>query len=283
MISAPDSPTYERVRQMENLAPRIAGAKALRGHGADRESRHPDRHQHDVNPRSAAERDADPARPAPEGCNRREPGSRHALQGGPRRRFVIAGGLTLADQQRDYFFGVLRDRFPDLLPFYERMYPHPTASYGGIRSGDPHLMGRRIRNLCRQYGISDRMPRPIIPGDKRALNKRIVEALANQCYWLELDTPAAPASGAGNAPGQRVWAYRRAAWAIEDLEQDVGLIYRTMGRKGLEGIENVGPRLAEVVEGLISELSALPKQAPDAPQMFLQRRAPLPSGGSERF
>ncbi|MBN1813969.1 MAG: hypothetical protein JXA14_19185 [Anaerolineae bacterium] len=36
MISAPESPTYERVRQMENLAPRIARAKALCGHGADR-------------------------------------------------------------------------------------------------------------------------------------------------------------------------------------------------------------------------------------------------------
>ena len=153
-------------------------------------------------------------------------------------RFVIAGGLTLADRQRDYFFDVLRDRFPDLLPLYERMYPHPSTTYGGIRTGDPHVIGRRIRDLCRQYGISDRMPRPIIPGDKRALNKRIVEALANQCYWLELD----------NAPSQRVWAYRKAAWAIEDLDVDVGLLYRQMGplREGLESVENVGPRLAAV-------------------------------------
>jgi hypothetical protein len=122
------------------------------------------------------------------------------------------------------------------------------SPYGPVRSGDPQAIGHRIRDLCRQYGISDRMPRPIIPGDKRALTKRIVEALANQCYWLELD----------NAPGRRVWAYRKAAWAIEDLRQDVGLIYRQMGRKGLEGIENVGPRLAEVIEGLISELSVFP-------------------------
>jgi hypothetical protein len=52
-----------------------------------------------------------------------------------------------------------------------------------------------------------------------------------------------------------VWAYRQAAWAIEALrvEQDVGLIYRAMGKKGLEGIENVGPRLAEVVEDLIGK------------------------------
>jgi len=65
-----------------------------------------------------------------------------------------------------------------------------------------------------------------------------VEALANQCYCLELD----------NAPGRRIWVCRKAAWAIEDLEQDVGLLYRQMGKKGLESIEKVGPRMAEVIE-----------------------------------
>ena len=162
-------------------------------------------------------------------------------------------GLAGARSLEIHFFGVLRDRFPDLLPLYERIYPHPAASYGGVRSGGPHATGRRIRDLCCQYGISDRMPRPIIPGDKRALNKRIVRVLARngQCYWMELD----------NAVGQRVWAYRKAAWAIEDLPalpvrpggQDVGLIYRQMGRKGLEGVENVGPRLAGVIEDLLKD------------------------------
>ena len=40
-----------------------------------------------------------------------------------------------------------------------------------------------------------------------------------------------------NAAGQRVWAYRKAAWAIEELpalligprEQDVGLVYWQIG------------------------------------------------------
>jgi hypothetical protein len=162
-------------------------------------------------------------------------------------QFVLAGGLTLADLQRDFFFRVLRARFPDLLPLYERLYP--AGSYGAVRGGDPHATGRRIRELCCRYGISDRMPRPIIPGDKRALNKRIVEALANECYGMEL----------ANAPGQRVCAYRKAAWAIEDTEQDLGLIYRRMGRKGLESIENVGPRMAEVIEALLAELSVSPE------------------------
>ena len=93
--------------------------------------------------------------------------------------------------------------------------------------------------------MADRMPRPIIPGDKRALNKWVVESLANGVYDMELRGEAK----------QRVWAYRKAAWAIEDTEQDVGLIYRAMGRKGLERIENVVPRMAEVIEELIRDLS----------------------------
>jgi hypothetical protein len=46
-----------------------------------------------------------------------------------------------------------------------------------------------------------------------------------------------------NGPGQHIWAYRKAAWAIEDTQQDLGLIYRAMGRKGLESIENIGPAI----------------------------------------
>jgi hypothetical protein len=156
----------------------------------------------------------------------------------------LAAGLTLADQQHDYFFGVLREQFPDLLPLYERLYP--AGSYGTVRSGDPHAIGRRIHELCQQYGIADRMPRPVIPGDKRALNKRVVEALANQLYYMELN----------GEPSRRVWAYRKAAWAIEDTEQDLGLICRTMGRKGLQSIENVGPNMAGVVEELLTGLSS---------------------------
>ncbi len=225
IISSPDSPTYERVRQMEALAPRmekrfaameqIAKAGILTGTS--------------MMPILPGLCDTD---------ENLEATVRWTAEHGG--RFVIAAGLTLADQQREYFFGVLRERFPDLLPLYDRLYP--PCSYGAVRSGDPHATGRRIRELCRQYGISDRMPRPIIPGDKRALNKRVVEALANECYNMELD----------NASQQRIWAYRKAAWAIEDTPQDLGLIYRSMGRKGLESIENVGPSMAKVIEALLS-------------------------------
>jgi hypothetical protein len=34
-------------------------------------------------------------------------------------------------------------------------------------------------------------------------------------------------------------------WAIEDLEQDIGLIYRSLGQRGLAAIPGVSSELAE--------------------------------------
>jgi hypothetical protein len=39
------------------------------------------------------------------------------------------------------------------------------------------------------------------------------------------------------------------------LEQDVGLIYRQMGRRGFEAIENIGPLMSGVVETLLNQLN----------------------------
>jgi DNA repair photolyase len=155
-------------------------------------------------------------------------------------RFVLGGGLTLADQQKGFFLHVLRQNHPDLLALYTRLYP--PWSYSQAQPW--REVGIRIREYCQQAGISDRIPRPIIPGEKRSLNKRIVERLAYELHMLELE----------NASSNRIWAYRKACWAVEDLEQDVGLVYRTMGLKGLESIPNLDARLAKDVEALIQQI-----------------------------
>jgi DNA repair photolyase len=226
IISTPDSPNYDRVCQMEHLAPpaakrfaameKIATAGILTG--TVMMPVLPGLCDDDKNLEAVVRWTAD--------------------HGG---RFVLLGGLTLSDQQKDYFFGVLRDRFPDLLAMYQKLYPE--KSYGPA-GWSQQKIALRIGELCEKYGISDRVPRPIIPSDKRALNKRIVEVLAERLYHLELE----------NAPGNRIWPYRKAAWAVEDLEQDIGLVYRTMGLRGLQSIENVGVNMGTVVEKLIREL-----------------------------
>ena len=152
-------------------------------------------------------------------------------------KFVLGGGLTLADQQKRFFMQALSLYCPELLPTYERLYP--PGSYSQVQPW--RLIGLRIREFCQHAGISDRIPRPVIPGEKRSLNKRIVEQLANELYTLELE----------NIGLNRIWAYRKAAWAVEDLEQDIGLVYRSLGLKGLQSIPNVGAALAKEIKAYI--------------------------------
>jgi len=105
----------------------------------------------------------------------------------------------------------------------------------------------QVRQFCTRFGIADRQPRPIIPGDRRTLNRKIVEWLANEAYRLELD----------NAPAQQIWSARKAAWAVEDLEQDINLIYQQMAIKGLQSIPNIGPIMAEKIKALMDQFSSV--------------------------
>lgn len=227
LISTPDSVHYERIRQMEHLAPlpekrfKAMEQLALAGiqTGACMMPLLPELCDTDENLESIIKWTVD--------------------YGGT---FVIASGLTLSDQQRAFFFNVLGERFPDLLPAYEKLYPR-GKSYGAV-DGGWRRMALKIRELCEKHGIKDRMPRPIIPGDKFATNKRIVEILANKLYELELD----------NASKSRLWDYRKAAWAVEDLQQDIKLVYNTMGLKGIETIENIGVKMGGKVEAILKRV-----------------------------
>ncbi|MCP4139852.1 MAG: radical SAM protein [Chloroflexi bacterium] len=227
IISTPDSPHYQRIRQMERLAPppekRFAAmekfASAGLMTGTSMMPLLPELCDDDANLESIIKWTAD--------------------HGGS---FVLASGLTLSDQQRSYFFQILAQRFPDLLPAYKKHYP-AGKSYGAV-DNNWRRTALKIRELCQKHGIKDRMPRPIIPGDKFATNKRIVEILADKLYAMELE----------NVHKSQLWAYRKAAWAVEDLQQDIKLIYRTMGLKGIQSVENISPSLGKVIEKLLANL-----------------------------
>jgi DNA repair photolyase len=153
-------------------------------------------------------------------------------------QFVLASTLTLADQQKKYFFEVLKTGFPDLVSLYQTLYP--PNSYGP--AGNAWLsIGRKIREVCSRIGIPDRQPRPLISGEKRSLNKRAAEMLANITYSMELEDESAA----------HAWPYRKAAWAVEDLEQDLRLVYQKMGLSGLKSIGNIGDTIARQIETLI--------------------------------
>lgn len=155
-------------------------------------------------------------------------------------KFILAGGLTLADKQKDYFLRTIQAEFPELIEAYQRWYPN--GSYGSVNY-DWNGIAVKIRELCTKYGIKDRVPRPIIPGDKFAANKKIAEILADTCYDLEIH----------GQPQTRVWAYRKAAWAVEEFPTDIRLVYQTMGLKGIQSIKDIGETIGIEIAGLLND------------------------------
>jgi len=155
-------------------------------------------------------------------------------------KFILAAPLTLADQQKAYVFGYLEKNHPELLESYRRIYP--PKSYGP--KWDTWLKtGRCVREICAEVGIPDRMLRPLIPGEKREANKRAAEMLADETYTLELE-------GASQA---RMWAYRKAAWAVEEFGQDIRLVYNQLGLRGLQNIRGVGTSTGARIESFLTK------------------------------
>lgn len=90
-----------------------------------------------------------------------------------------------------------------------------------------------VRELCTRYGLKDRMPRYIAPGSL-AVNKQIAERLFLKTYDLELE----------QAQSYRIWAYRKAAWTIDEWPESVAEIYQQHGVIGLQKLPGVGKGLA---------------------------------------
>jgi DNA repair photolyase len=154
-------------------------------------------------------------------------------------KFVLAGGLTLASAQKEHYMKVLAEHFPELTPKYQRLYGDgygPECGYAGE-------IGKKVSRLCRKYGIEDRMPR-YVPDGPLAINRRISERLQNMVYRMELDCTSQ----------YRIWAYRKAAWTLEELAESVAEIYAKNGRKGLESLKGVGKSLAEEIERQLQEI-----------------------------
>jgi hypothetical protein len=151
-------------------------------------------------------------------------------------QFVLGGGLTLKQGvQRSRYMDFLQLHYPDVLTLHERLYAdgfEPRGGYG------PRLL-RLVREICDGYGIKDRMRRPILLDDPLAANKRVAERLFLRAYDLFLE----------EAEGYRQWAYRKAAWAVDEMESDIGATHAEHGTKGLEGIKGVGEKLAVEIDG----------------------------------
>lgn len=155
--------------------------------------------------------------------------------------YVLGGGLTLWGGVKPYFYGVLKKHYPKLLTKYEKLF------------ADDHEFGKywfrissKIKELCKKYQIDYYIPRPVkhFP-EELHFNKRV----AAQFYYKARDLQE---SGANR---YKEWAYRKAAWAIDDLEESLEDIYEKTWLVGLQRIPGIGNRLAHEIEKYIKQFT----------------------------
>ena len=158
--------------------------------------------------------------------------------------FVMGGGLTMDGVQARRTLAAAERYDPALTSRWRQLYNWPVGgapSYGPPSAYNARL-GLLVRELCLRHGLADRMPRYIAPGPLAA-NKRIAERLFLRCYDLELQL----------AQSRRIWAYRKAAWAVDEWPENISDCYRNDGHPGLLQIPGVGKSIADQIASWLDE------------------------------
>ena len=162
--------------------------------------------------------------------------------------FVMAGGLTMDGVQADRTLKAARRLDPALEPRWRDLYKWKGGekpTYGPPKAYNARL-GLLVRELCARHGLMDRMPRYVAPGPL-AVNRRIAERLFLKTYDLELE----------QAKDYRVWAYRKAAWAVDESPDSIGALYEARGEAGLRELPGIGKSLAAQIAGWLKEDAAI--------------------------
>ena len=161
---------------------------------------------------------------------------------------VLAGGLTMDGVQARRSMAAARRLDPALEPRWRKLYAweeggKPNYSPPGAYNA---RLGLLVRELCTRYSLLDRMPRYVAPGPL-AVNKRIAERLFLETYDLELE----------QAQSYRIWAYRKAAWAVDEWPESIADIYDTRGEAGLRELPGVGKSIVGRIVAWLQEESCV--------------------------
>ena len=151
---------------------------------------------------------------------------------------VLAGGLTMDGVQADRTLETAKEFDPALEERFRKMYRWPVD--GKPKFGPPGTynakLGLLVRELCEKYGLLDRMPRYVATGPLE-VNNRLAEGLFLKTYELELE----------QAKDFRIWAYRKAAWTVDELGESILEFYQARGETGLQKLPNIGKGIAGAI------------------------------------
>lgn len=154
-------------------------------------------------------------------------------------RFVLFGGMTLWGTCKEIYYQALQGYDKSLIPAMEEWDKVKAKKTQWVRRC--HLT---IAEECYKVGITHYIPRPVsfYPENLRR-NKRIAGMLYVKGRDLEMEGQSR----------YRARAYFKAGETLDNLDKDIGEIYRRKGRDGLLGLPGVGEKLTREIEALWDE------------------------------
>lgn len=154
-------------------------------------------------------------------------------------RYVLDGGLTLWGYSKVHYYKALEKHDPELIQRYENLYADEKSL--AKHTAEVH---RIVVKYCEKYGLKHYIPRPVnfFPSELR-INKEISGKFYLKARELQLSAQST----------YEEWAYRKAAWSLDDLRESVVEIYKTRGISGLMQIPGIGKSLAGQVEELLKD------------------------------
>ncbi len=149
-------------------------------------------------------------------------------------KYVLDGGLSLQGLHKDRFLKILNEHDPKLVPKYETIYSDENLR--GELTAQTH---ERFVRICKKHSMTPYIPRPVahFPEELQS-NRKVAGVLYLRSRELQLL----------GKDRYREWAYRKAAWAIDDLTEDMGRIFS----RG-ETVSGVGPSILKQIGAHINE------------------------------
>nr|MDO8099688.1 hypothetical protein [Candidatus Njordarchaeota archaeon] len=152
-------------------------------------------------------------------------------------KYVLDGGLTLWGYCKTHFYKTLEKLNRELISKYDNLY--------GVESllGEHEVrVHKQVSDCCRKYGLSNYIPRPVSHYPKELqVNKEIAAKFYIEARELMMT----------GQRGYKEWAYKKAAWALDDLKESLREIYRHRGIEGLMQIKGIGEKLAKKIKDLL--------------------------------
>jgi len=154
-------------------------------------------------------------------------------------QYVLEGGLTLWGHSKTFYYESLKKYNSRLISKYDELYRNQNmfAQHMAIN----HNL---VLKYCQKYELFHYIPRATSYYPKKLqMNKKISERFYLKARELQL-------SGKG---GFKEWAYRKAAWSLDHLEENIETIYQTKGLIGVMRIPCIGDSLAKQIESFLKE------------------------------